>query len=254
MATEPTPVGCRDDLMVAETRLAVIIPAHNEAGNIGAVIHDARRHAPQAEIVVVDDGSTDATAPTARAAGATVISLLHNLGISGAVQTGYRYAIREHDAIVRLDGDGQHDARYVHSLLAPIHAGSADFVIGSRFAGSGVYTRPFARAVGIRFFSFLVTLVTRQHVSDPTSGFHACTADAARFLARNMPSDYPEIEGLILLCRAGFRVQEAPVVMRPRQGGVSSIGRARAVYYVLKVTLAVLIGLLRARPPKESTG
>jgi glycosyltransferase involved in cell wall biosynthesis len=237
--------------MRAQSRVAVIIPAHNEADNIGTVILDVRRYLPEAEIIVVDDGSIDATAAVGRGAGATVISLPHNLGISAAVQTGYRYAILDHDVIVRVDGDGQHDARDIKHLLAVILAGRADFVIGSRFASAPTYKSPLSRALGIRFFSLLVALVTGQRFSDTTSGFHACTRAAARFLARNMPSDYPEIEGLILLCRAGFSVQEVPVSMRPRQGGASSFGWLRAVYFVCKVTVAVAIGLLRAYPARE---
>jgi hypothetical protein len=234
--------------------MAVVIPAHNEAASIAAVVADVRRCAPQAEIVVIDDGSSDETSAVARRCGAAVLSLPYNLGIGGAIQTGYRYAIGRCDVVVRVDGDGQHDARYIEQLVAPLRAGEADVVIGSRFAGGGAYASSLPRALGIRFFSALVGLATRQRFSDTTSGFHACTRDAAAFLVAAMPPDYPEIEGLILLCRAGFRVSESAVVMRPRQGGRSSIGPIQAVYYVFKVTIAVLIGVLRRQPAKETHG
>lgn len=227
---------------------AVIVPAYREAASIGSVVHELQHYLAGAEVVVIDDGSGDATAQVARAAGATVVVLPHNLGISAAVQTGYRYALsRSHDLVVRVDGDGQHDPRYIADLLAPLRDGRADMVVGSRFLGHGMYQPSLTRAIGIRFFSRLVGLVTGCWFTDTTSGFHACTADVAGFLASHMPTDYPEIEGLILLTQAGFRVREVPVAMRERRSGTSSIGRVRALYYVAKVTVSILIGLLRPR-------
>ena len=236
----------------ADDAFVVLVPAYNEEASIAGVVSEIRQQAVGADVVVIDDGSGDGTAGAARAAGATVIRLQHNLGIGGAVQTGYRYAVAQgYRYVVRMDGDGQHDASCIGALLSPLRSGQADVVIGTRFGGQGTYRAPIARALGIRLFSLLVRLVTGQRFTDTTSGFQACTLRAARFLAARLPSDYPEIEGLILLCRAGFRVQEVAVTMRARQSGVSSIGRLRALYYVLKVTLAVCIDLLRPAPVGE---
>lgn len=226
--------------------LAVIVPMYNESASIGPVVREIRLHAPQADVVVIDDGSSDNSACIAGSAGATVLKLPYNLGIGGAVQTGYRYAVSQgYDAVVRMDGDGQHDASDIPALLAPILDGSADVVIGSRFLNGRGYVPSLLRSIGIRFFAILASLITRRRITDPTSGFQACSKTAAHFLAAYTPQDYPEVEGLLLLCRAGFRIQEVAVTMRSRFAGKSSIRKLKTVYYVLKVTLAVLIGLLR---------
>ena len=227
-------------------RFLVIIPAYNEAGSIASVVERVRQYATRADVVVVDDGSTDATAMLAQQAGAMLLQLPVNLGIGGAVQTGYRFAVRQgYDVVARLDGDGQHDPAQLAGLLEPIRAGRADVVIGSRYLTGSGFVASRARRWGISIFAALVTLLTGQQFTDVTSGFQAANLEAAGFLAEYCPSDYPEIEGLVLLCRAGFRAQEVPVTMQARTTGQSSIRAWHTIYYVIKVLLAILAALLR---------
>jgi glycosyltransferase involved in cell wall biosynthesis len=235
----------------ANHRLLVTIPVYNEAPCIASVIHEVRSYANRADIVVINDGSSDGSASIARDAGAEVIDLPFNLGIGGAVQTGLMFAAeRDYDLVARLDGDGQHNAAQLAQLIRPVISGEADVVIGSRFIEGRGYTSSLARAIGMRVFSGVVALVTGHHFTDTTSGFQVLNRAAACFLASHLPTDYPEIEGLVLLCRAGFRVCEVAVTMRPRIAGRSSISPWRAIYYICKVSLAVLIGRVRRLPKK----
>jgi len=233
-------------------RLLVIIPAYNEAGCIAGVVGQARASLPRADVVVVDDGSTDATARLAEQSGAMLLRLPINLGIGGAVQTGYRFAERQgYDAVARLDGDGQHDPAQIGALLEPIRAGRADVVIGSRYLTPGGFRASRARRWGIAFFAALVSRLVGRRFTDVTSGFSAANCEATAFLGEHCPADYPEIEGLVLLCRAGFRVLEVPVTMRARAAGRSSIRAWHVVYYVAKVLLAILVASLR-QPPRRA--
>jgi glycosyltransferase involved in cell wall biosynthesis len=230
-------------------RLLVIVPTYNEAESITLVITQTLQALPNADVLVVDDGSTDTTAQVAARAGAMVLSLPFNLGIGGAVQTGYRFAIsHNYRWVARVDGDGQHDPAQLGPLLQRVMANEADLVIGSRHLAPNGYRASFARYWGARLFAIIVSLITRQSLTDVTSGFIVANYHVAAFLAENAPGDYPEIESLILLCRAGYRVEEAPVTMQARLAGKSSIGLVDAIYYVLKVLLAILIGLLRRAP------
>lgn len=224
----------------------VIIPAHNEAECIAAVVAETRSSLPQADILVVNDASTDATAQLATAAGAMVVNLPFNLGIGGAVQTGYKFAAREgYDLVARLDGDGQHIPAHLPALIAPVVGGLADAAIGSRFLQGDSYDSPLARSIGIKLFAAIVSAITGQHLTDTTSGFQVVNRDVLNFYAGEYPQDYPEVEGLVLLYRAGFRTCEVPTAFRPRQGGRSSITSARAFYFVFKVLLAVFLSLIR---------
>jgi glycosyltransferase involved in cell wall biosynthesis len=233
-------------------RLVVIVPVHNEVACITEVIREIRGCHPDVHVVVIDDGSSDGSAQAARAAHATVISLPYNLGIGGAVQTGYLYACDFESCIIaRLDGDGQHDPTQLLDLIRPLEAGEADVVIGSRYLLNGGYRASWTRWLGIKVFATLVSLITRKHLTDTTSGFQAVSCSAGQFLARHMPTDYPEIEGTVLLSRAGFRIQEVPITMRARLAGRSSITPFRAVYYVLKVSLSLLVGLIQPPPHRE---
>jgi glycosyltransferase involved in cell wall biosynthesis len=200
--------------------------------------------------VVVDDGSTDETAAVARRAGADVLALPYNLGIGGAVQTGLKFAARKDYAfIIRVDGDGQHYVADIPRLLALVQRGVADVAIGSRFCpGEETYRPPLARRLGIRFFSRLISFLTGQPAYDPTSGMQCLNRRALRVLAQCYPQDYPEVEARILFHRAGLRVIETPAHMLPRPAGNSSITNVRAIYYMLKVTLATLITFLRRGP------
>jgi glycosyltransferase involved in cell wall biosynthesis len=235
---------------VIETRIAAIVPAFQEEVAIGGVVSEIRATGLPIDVVVVDDASTDRTAEVASAAGATVLRLPFNVGIGGAVQTGLRYARDEGYArAVRLDGDGQHVAAELPTLLAPLERGEADLVIGSRFAdGSGSYRPPLARRIGIRVFARLVSLLGRQSVTDTTSGFVALDRAAIELFAAEYPHDYPEVEATLVALRSGLRLAQVQVEMRERASGSSSITFLRSVYYVVKVTLALLVASLRRYP------
>ncbi len=231
-------------------RKVAIVPAHNEEANVAEVVHGIRAFDPELDVVVVDDGSDDRTAAVARAAGAHVVRLPFNLGIGGAVQTGFRYAL-EHgfDVAVRLDGDNQHDPQELAGLLEPVLAGEADIVVGSRFLGSGEYQPPFARRVGIRLFARVVSLLVRQRVTDTTSGFQALNRRGIALFAADLPHDYPEVEATVMVFKHRLRLKEVPVHMRERAEGSSSITTLRSIYYVVKVLLALFVGLFRRSVP-----
>jgi glycosyltransferase involved in cell wall biosynthesis len=223
-----------------------IVPAFNEERNVGRVIEEIRAFDPAFEIVVVDDGSTDRTAEVAAKRGATVLRLPFNLGIGGAVQTGYHYAL-EHgfQLAVQIDGDGQHDPSQLDKLLAPLLAGEADVVVGSRFAEGGKYAAGRSRRLGIRLFAALVSALCRQRLTDTTSGFRAVNRKGICLFAADYPHDYPEVEAIVMAVRQRLRLREVAVSMRVREAGHSSITPLRSAYYVVKVTLAVLFALGR---------
>lgn len=230
-------------------RTLVIIPAFNEADSIASVVASIRQQVPWADVAVINDGSTDATGPLAEAAGAAVLYLPHNVGIGASVQTGCMYADRAgYDVVVRSDGDGQHTPEDIARLLRALDEHGADVVIGSRYLEKRGYNGSPARRAGSLILARLISAVTGQHITDPTSGFTAANRRALRLCARAYPHDYPEPEAIVTLHRAGLRIVEIPVTMRPRQGGRSSITSLRSVYYMAKVTLAILIGLLRPAP------
>ena len=227
-------------------RALAIVPAYNEASSVGRVVDEIRSFDRRFEILVVDDGSTDATAAVARARGARVVRLPFNLGIGGAVQTGYRYA-EEHDfdIAVQIDGDGQHDPDEVTRLLVPLRAGAADLVIGSRFAGEGTYRASPLRRLGIRLFARASSAIVGQVLTDTTSGFRAANRRAIALFARDYPHDYPEVEATVMVAKQRLRLVEVPVAMRTRSVGRSSITAPRSVYYMSKVLLALFVGLFR---------
>jgi glycosyltransferase involved in cell wall biosynthesis len=230
-------------------RVLAIVPAYNEAESVGAVVRELL-HRGDLDVLVVNDGSTDDTAAEARAAGARVLDLPLNLGIGGAVQTGYLYARRHcYDVALQVDGDGQHDPTQIDRLLARLSGGEAELALGSRYAEKTSYRSPLLRRAGMIVLSWLVSLVTRQRLRDTTSGFRACTRPLLVYFAENYPQDYPEVEALVLARRAGFRVVEVACRFRERAGGRSTITPLRAAYYMIKVQLAVLIGLFRRVPP-----
>jgi glycosyltransferase involved in cell wall biosynthesis len=230
-------------------RTLIIIPAYNEEIAIGNVVKDIKVHFPAADIIVINDGSTDATAKVARENGVRVVDLPCNLGIGGAVQTGYKYAHRKGcDIAVQFDGDGQHRADQLKALVRPLEEGLADMVIGSRFLGDSGYQSKLSRFLGIKILSWVVSLLTGRKITDPTSGFRAVNREVMKFYDDYYPDDYPEPEAIVLLHRAGFVTAEVPVLMRERQSGSSSITAVRSVYYMLKVLLAILIDMLKRIP------
>ena len=234
-------------------KILVIIPAHNEASNIGHVLAEikaAMRTAvsPQpVTVLVVDDCSTDETAAVAAQGGARVLRLPNNLGYGGAVQAGFRYAVHYgYDFGVLMDADGQHDASCIGDLLQMVQSGEADVVLGSRFLGRMEYKTTFAKRVGTAIFRTLVSRLTGQRITDPTSGFQALNRDTMTFFATdNYPVDFPDADTILLLHFAGFRVAEVPVIMRERLSGQSMHSSWKPVYYVFKMFLAILIVLLR---------
>jgi glycosyltransferase involved in cell wall biosynthesis len=242
---------------VRSDRVIAIVPAHNEQGAIGGVVDEIRGFDPSFDVVVIDDGSTDATASVAASHGAAVVVLPFNLGIGGAVQTGFKYALAHgYELAVRLDGDGQHDPGELAKLLAPIRGGEADIVTGSRFAlDGGAYRPPLARRIGITWFARLVSLLTRQRVTDTTSGFQALNRRGITLFAGDYPNDYPEVEATVLVFKHRLRLVEVPVRMREREHGESSITFVRSVYYMLKVTLALFVAMARKYtvPEEEAT-
>ncbi|HET9886362.1 MAG TPA: glycosyltransferase family 2 protein [bacterium] len=235
-------------------KVLAIVPAFNEADSVAAVVAEILSLG-SVDVLVVNDGSTDETVAIARRAGARVLNLPFNLGIGGAVQAGYLYAMRkDYDVAVQVDGDGQHDATEIPKLLEALSKENADLVLGSRALGPPSYRVPPSRRVGMRIFSATVSMITRQQLLDTTSGFRAAGKEAIAYLAENYPRDYPEVEALVLLRRAGFRIMEVSCRFRERAGGQSSITPLRSIYYVIKVHLAIIAGLFRSIPPRTPAG
>jgi glycosyltransferase involved in cell wall biosynthesis len=239
---------------LGELARIAIVPALNEEETVGRVIDEIRAFDPGFDIVVVDDGSTDRTAGVAADRGAHVLRLPFNLGIGGAMQTGFRFAFEQgHDVAVQIDGDGQHDPSQLSKILGPVLAGEADLCVGSRFTGDGAYRSSFARRVGIKIFAGVVSAVVRQKVTDTTSGFRAVNRKGIALFAVDYPHDYPEVEATVMCVKHKLRLMEVPVTMRERGGGASSITVLRSVYYMTKVLLAIFVGLFRryASPLEE---
>ena len=231
----------------ARTALAVV-PAYNEAATIQAVVSALYRHAPEFDVLVIDDGSTDETSRLSREAGARVVRPPFNLGIGGAVQTGFVYASEGgYDLMVQVDGDGQHDPAELHKLVEAMESG-IDMVCGSRFLKKGEYLAPISRRAGIHVFAWLLSRFVGQPVTDPTSGFRLYNRHAIRLFANDYPHDYPEVEAVLMLHHHQLRMCEVPVRMFQRGGGSSSISSGKSAYYMVKVLLALFIGLARKRP------
>jgi glycosyltransferase involved in cell wall biosynthesis len=232
---------------VAEPRRIAIVPALNEEGAIGRVVDEIRAYDPGLEIVVIDDGSIDRTTDVARAHGAHVLRLPFNLGIGGSVQTGFRYAYENgFELAVRVDGDGQHDPAQLGAVVGPVLRGEVDIAVGSRYLERGDgYRSSATRRIGIRILAGTVSALTRQKITDPTSGFQALNRKGITLFASDYPHDYPEVEALVMLIRHRLRLMEVPVAMRPRAAGRSSIRALSAVYYMVKVLLALFVGSFR---------
>jgi glycosyltransferase involved in cell wall biosynthesis len=226
-----------------------VVPAYNESATIVSVVEALHRHAPEFDTLVIDDGSTDGTEALASSAGATVLKLPFNVGIGGAVQTGFVYA-REHDYefLAQVDGDGQHDSVELARLITTMEQEAVDMVCGSRFLTDDYrYPAPISRRTGIHIFSFLLSRIVGMHVSDPTSGFRLYNRRAIELFSRHYPHDYPEVEAVLILHHHRLRMSEIPVKMYTRGGGISSISTGKSAYYMIKVLLALFVGLGRRR-------
>ena len=228
-----------------------VVPAYNEGQTVGGVVRRLHETLPDFDVLVIDDGSTDDTAERAEAAGARVLRHPFNLGIGGAVQNGFRFALENgYDRMVQVDGDGQHEPEEVAKLIDAMDDDPAiDMVCGSRFLSrERTYPAPVSRRTGIHIFAFLLSRIVGQRVSDPTSGFRLYNRRAIGLFARDYPHDYPEVEAVLLLHYHRLRMLEVPVQMYERGGGTSSISSGKSVEYMLKVLLAIGVGLVRQRP------
>ncbi len=219
----------------------IIIPAYNEAKNLVGLLDSLKSTCPEHDMVVINDSSRDNTLEVCREHGIYVIDLPVNLGIGGAVQSGYRYALyRHYDAVVQVDGDGQHNPEYIGKLLAELNKG-ANICIGSRFITKKGFQSSMTRRFAIRYFSSLIYFFTGCRVTDPTSGFRACDLKAIKLFATDYPQDYPEPESIVNAARNKLQVIEVPVVMNERKEGKSSITHLKSLYYMIKVSLSVII-------------
>jgi glycosyltransferase involved in cell wall biosynthesis len=237
--------------MSTDSSYLAVVPAYNESMTIVGVIKALRERAPEFDLLVVDDGSTDETADIARLAGARVLRLPFNVGIGGAVQSGFVYALEHrYDFMAQVDGDGQHEPAELEKLVATMNnSPGADMVCGSRFLTDDYrYPAPVSRRTGIHLFAALLSRLVGGRVSDPTSGFRLYNRRAIELFARDYPHDYPEVEAVLMLHHHRLRMREVPVKMYARGGGVSSIGTGKSAYYMVKVMLALIVGLGRRRP------
>lgn len=226
-------------------KVLVIIPAYNEANSIEDVIYNVKSHLPYADILVLNDGSTDNTSEIARKANAIVIDMPFNMGIGAVVQTGFIYANnKKYDFAIQIDGDGQHDAAEAAKLLKIMKINNYNVVLGSRHFMKN-YPSSFLRQFGSKFFSWLLFFLTREKFNDPTSGLRVFNRKAIEFFSNEYPADYPEPEALLFIHKKKLSFAEIPVVMNKRTKGVSSISPIKAIYYMIKVTIAIIIGAFK---------
>ena len=229
-------------------KILVLIPCYNEEESIAGVVRRLRENCPEVDHLVINDCSTDRSAQILQKNGCSYLDLPINLGIGGGVQCGYRYARENgYDITVQMDGDGQHDPAYLHEVIGPVARGELDMCIGSRFITKEGFQTSFMRRLGINFLSALILVLTGKRVRDVTGGYRACGKELTNFFAEHYAQDYPEPEAIVMAVQHGCRVGEAPVVMVERQGGVSSINALKSVYYMVKVTVSLIIVRLSGR-------
>ena len=222
----------------------VIIPAYNEEGAIVETIHNLKKECPEADYVIVNDCSKDRTLEICRKNNFNVLNLPVNLGIGGAVQTGYRYAYEnDYDVAIQMDADGQHDPQYISQLVAKIEEGN-DFVIGSRFLEKEGFQSTLIRRMGINLYAGIIKLLTKKKITDTTSGYRAAGKKIIALFARNYPVDYPEPETNAFIAKNNFKIVEIPMKMKQRDSGVSSITPIKSIYYAVKVGLAVMLACI----------
>lgn len=240
-------INSKDEIKELSQKVLIIIPAFNEEENIAQTIEEIQSLGFSVSILVVNDGSKDKTAKKARAQGVDVVSLVFNLGIGGAVQTGFQYAYEnDFDIAVQVDGDAQHDPAFLEELIQPVIDDKVDMTIGSRFIPPYLgYQSSFLRRVGINFFARLLSFITKYNVTDPTSGFRAYNKRMIRVFAKYYPHDFPEPEAIVVAGRYRARICEVPVQMRKRPAGLSSIRYLKTLYYMIKVTFAIILDKLK---------
>jgi len=227
----------------------IVIPALNEAEVIARVVQNVRRSAPWADVLVINDGSSDETGQKAENEGAIVLHMPHRVGIGAGVQTAFMFAERYgYDLVIRNDGDGQHEAADIQWLIQVLQNDEADVVIGSRYIENRGYSSSVARRAGSALLASIISAIIGQRITDPTSGYNGFNRRAILLCAKLYPHDYPEPEAIVVLRRAGLRLKEIPVTMQPRLGGRSSITTLRSFFYMFKVILAIFIDLLRRAP------
>ncbi len=235
-------------------KVIVIIPAFNEEASVGKVITEVKQFLPDANVLVVNDGSSDRTSETAKGKGAIVLDLPFNLGIGGAMQAGYWYAFEKgYEVAIQVDGDGQHDPKEIFKLLKALEEKAVDLVIGSRFIGDSEFKSSMMRRIGILIFSKVISWIVGHPITDPTSGFRAANRKAIELFAFDYPQDYPEPEVLVLIHKCGLKMAEVPIGMSKRYAGESSITKMRSVYYMTKVLLAILVDCFK-KPRLDSGG
>jgi glycosyltransferase involved in cell wall biosynthesis len=231
----------------------IVIPAYNEEKNIARVINGIKESNPSEGVLIVNDGSGDSTSVIARESGAKVIDLPFNMGYGVALQTAYKYAVREgYDYVVQMDGDGQHDAKYAGILLEELRKEEADVVVGSRFLKGRDYKAPLFRRTGIRLFNMITSMIIGQRITDCTSGYQALNRAVLNFFTKDVyPCDYPDADVLIMLHFAGFRIKEVPVAMFPSKSRKSMHTGLKPIYYIFKMFLSIFVTLLREKPYKK---
>jgi len=229
---------------VLKLNTLLIIPAYNEEKNLGNLIKNLNSTCPNCDVLIINDCSTDNTRFLSFTNPIHKIDLPSNLGIGGAVQTGYKYAyLHNYDIAIQVDGDGQHDTSYINTLIEEIKKGY-NLCLGSRFIEKTGFQSTFLRRIGIKYFSFLISLVCGEKITDPTSGFRACDRTVIELFAKEYPIDYPEPETLVYLKKKHLKIKETPVIMNERENGKSSINFIRSIYYMIKVSLAVCFASL----------
>ncbi|MEJ2696145.1 MAG: glycosyltransferase family 2 protein [Candidatus Sulfobium sp.] len=227
-------------------KILVIVPAYNEEGSIVGVIESLRLNFPQGDILVINDGSTDNTSHMARQQAPAVVDLPYNVGIGGAIQTGFLYAVNKgYDVAIQFDGDGQHMADEIPKIFEPYQKSGADLVVGSRFLSEGGFTSSMQRRIGSKILSLVVSTIVGKWITDTTSGFRVYSRRALDFFSSVYPEDYPEVEALVLAHKKGLKIEEVPAEIQPRAAGKSSITFGRAAYYMVKVLLAIFVDLIK---------
>lgn len=229
----------------------IIIPAYNEEASILSTVQNLKKTNPKVDYIIINDGSKDDTQKICIENGLNYVDLPNNLGIGGAVQTGYKYALKyDYDVAIQFDGDGQHDPKYIDELVDEIKKGS-NLTIGSRYVGNkSEFQSTFMRRLGKNILSGLIKLTTEKIIHDPTSGYRAADKNVIALFAKKYPVDYPEPDTIVEVIKKGYKISEIPVSMNPRHGGKSSISAIKSIYYMIKVSLSIILTAFNTKKEK----